>query len=98
MTAPQGDSGTGSSNMDSRPIFDFTREPCMTHRHSRTGMFLRSILLTLLCSGTLTLATVPAPAAEQPILQQARKIFRPLPKEMAIPGVPITAPQVKLGR
>src|SRR5919197_4847264 len=70
----------------------------MIRRHIPLENLPRTVLLSLVCSGILNLTALPAPAAEQPSLQRAREIFAPLPNEIALPGVPVTAPQVKLGR
>ncbi|HKU98621.1 MAG TPA: cytochrome c peroxidase [Vineibacter sp.] len=45
------------------------------------------------------LAATPAAALDEAaLLKQAQEIFKPLPADMALPGVPLAAPRIALGR
>jgi cytochrome c peroxidase len=43
-------------------------------------------------------APAPARADDATLLSQAREIFKPLPKDVGMPDLPLTAPRVELGR
>jgi cytochrome c peroxidase len=46
----------------------------------------------------LAAAAAAAAADDATLLKEAREIFKPLPKDMGTPGLPLTTPRVELGR
>src|SRR5258708_6079432 len=56
-------------------------------------------LLWVIASVAILLVAVPAAAADDAsLLKQAQEIFRPLPKDMGTPDLPVERPRVDLGR
>ena len=50
------------------------------------------------CAVAAFAACRPAAADDAALLKQAQEIFKPLPGDMPIPGVPLTTPRIELGR